>query len=298
MIMMALAGVAMSLAVQQTTDTTFAVQANGRLELSNYGGEVVVKAWDRPQVRVRAEHSRRDSLFVRNTESVVALGVRSRLAGGSPVDYEITVPATMAVAIKGTYTDISIEGTKARIIATTTQGDVIVRGGADQVTAKSVEGVVEVSGTRGRVEARSVNRSVRVSDIVGDISAESINGSVTITGADAANVDAATVNGPVFYDGTLKSGGLYTLTSHNGAVIVALPDRPDVNVSVATMQGSFSSSFPVAANDSTNASSVFRKRRRFSVTLGNGAAKVEAESFGGAIRLVRKGEYTPSARRD
>lgn len=276
---------------QYRTDTTFDVSPTARLEVNNFGGEIIVRAWDRPQVRVRADYGRRDSMQISHSESVVHVRTRSRFGPGGAVDYELMVPATMAVSLKGTYTDMTVEGTRARVTATTVKGNVTVRGGAELVSARSVEGHVDVSGTRGRVEARAVNESVRISNVIGDISAENISGPIVITDVDASVVEAGTVNGRVHYDGTVKAGGLYSFVSHDGGVTVAVPDPPNLTLSLATMEGSFRSSFPVQLQEGM-------RRRRQQVTLGTGAARVEMESFGGALRLVKRGEVpAPTVRR-
>jgi DUF4097 and DUF4098 domain-containing protein YvlB len=275
-------------AIEYRTDTTFDVRPEARLEVNNYGGEIVVKTWERKQVRVRADHGRRDSLRIGISESVVELRTRSRFGPGGPVDYEITIPATMAVSLKGTYTDMTVDGTRAKVTASTVKGDVTVRGGAELVNVRSVEGHVDVSGTRGRVEAHGVNESVRVANVTGDVAAESISGPIVIIGVDASIVEAGTVNGLVYYDGVLKAGGLYSFVSHDGSVTVSVPDPPNLTLSIATMEGSFRSSFPMQLPASEGS-----RRRRQQITLGNGSARVEMESFSGSLRLVKRGEVPP-----
>ena len=57
--------------VMQQTDTTVSVRPNARLELENYGGSIVVRTWDRNQVRVKATHGRRDWIEISASASVV-----------------------------------------------------------------------------------------------------------------------------------------------------------------------------------------------------------------------------------
>src|SRR5437660_3908385 len=55
---------------------------------------------------------------------------------------------------------------------------------------------------------------------------------------------------------------------------------------VRTYNGSFKSTFQVKTDDQN-------PRKRFTLTLGNGSARVELESFGGTIALRRPGEPRP-----
>jgi len=123
---------------------------------------------------------------------------------------------------------------------------------------------------------------VRVSDASGDIAAETVNGDVVLERVDATTLDATTVNGDLGYDGPLRSGGRYTLSTHNGDISLAMAENASAMVSVSTFSGDFESDFPVPVRET-------RKGQRFSFTLGAGSAQVSLESFQGTIRLVKPG---------
>jgi hypothetical protein len=271
---------------QQQTDTTFAVRPDARLNVQNFGGTVNIKTWARNEVRVTAAHGRRDRVYARNGESVVSVGARSQHGPSGVIDFEITAPATMPITVEGTYTDISIDGTRAPISAKTVQGDVVVRGGVDRVELQSVQGRVKLEGARARVHANGTNKGIELVDVTGDVVAETINGDITLERVESSNVEAGTVNGTIRYDGSIRDGGTYAFTTHNGSVSVALPERPNATISTATLQGRISSDFPCEAPSPPD--SDIRRRRRQTCTLGSGSARIEAESFSGTIRFRRR----------
>ena len=162
---------------------------------------------------------------------------------------------------------------------------------ADRSPLKSVQGEVMLEKAKGRIEVRAVNEGIRLADISGDLSAESTNGSIFLDRIDSGNVDLYTVNGDVSYDGPIKEKGLYRLTTHNGLIAMAIPERVNATLMVRTYNGSFRSSFPVGGGDTGE------RRKRFTVSLGNGSARVELESFGGTIALRRPGEARPETER-
>ena len=90
------------------------------------------------------------------------------------------------------------------------------------------------------------------------------------------------MNGDVGYDGPIRNGGRYTLSSHNGDVTLAMPESSSATVSVSTFNGEFESEFPVTLREA-------RKGKRFSFTIGGGSAQVSLESFQGTVQLVRPG---------
>jgi hypothetical protein len=89
----------------------------------------------------------------------------------------------------------------------------------------------------------------------------------------------------------VKEKGMYRLTTHNGMIAMAVPERVNATLMVRTYNGSFKSTFPVKLDDQN-------PRKRFTLTLGNGSAHLELESFGGTISLRRPGEPRPEVDRE
>jgi hypothetical protein len=172
----------------------------------------------------------------------------------------------------------------------TNRGDINLTGGSGVITLKSIQGEVTVQKAKGRVEVRAVNEGMRLSDISGDLSAETTNGSIILDRIDSGNVDLYAVNGNISFDGPIKDKGLYRLTTHNGLVGMAVPEKANVTLMVRTYNGGFKSTFPVPGDTG-------ERRKRFTMTLGNGSAHVELESFGGTIALRRPGEPRPETER-
>src|SRR5574341_1742836 len=62
---------AVSLALAQQTDTTLPVRQGARLDVENFGGEIVVRTWAQDRVRIQATHSSRDWIEVSASPSAV-----------------------------------------------------------------------------------------------------------------------------------------------------------------------------------------------------------------------------------
>ena len=264
------------------TDTTFAVKPGTRLELSNFGGMIAVTTWAKNSVRVVAEHSSRVVIEVEASGPSLELNAVHRRGIPTGVDYQLTVPKWMGLALSGVNTDISVENSEAEVKVESVQGEVSVTGGTKNISATSVEGEVNIVGASGRIECSSVNGSVLVKGSTGPVVASSVNGEIVLDGIESNDVDASTVNGTVSYDGAIKGDGSYRFSTHNGDVTVAVSERANATVSVATFSGEFSSEFPIQLNET-------RHGKRFNFTLGNGSARIELESFQGEIRVRRPG---------
>jgi len=278
------------------SDQTVPVTKGMRLSASNFAGSFTVRTWEKDAVRVEAEHSGRDRVTVRPTEAVLRIGATSEHGPSRTVDFTLTVPRWMPITLDGTYCDVDLEGMQGEVSAETVGGDVRLKGGAGTVTLKSVEGIIEVEGAKGRMNLNTVNEAIFVRDAAGEIAAETVNGDVTLERIDSPLVDVATVNGDVLYDGSIRDGGTYRFATHNGDVEMRVPDQINATVFVRTYRGDFDSHFQVqvptqtAGEEDESRHRRERRNRRFNFTLGTGAARVEMESFGGDISLLKRSQ--------
>ncbi|MGH7724052.1 MAG: DUF4097 family beta strand repeat-containing protein [Candidatus Eiseniibacteriota bacterium] len=266
-----------------STDTTVAVRRGTKLMLHNFGGSVNLTGWAQSSVRVRAEHSRRDWVSVGIDGDQLEIQSRSRTGPSRAVDYEITIPSWMPVSLSGVYNDVTAEDVKGGISVETVSGDIKVRRAAGDIELRSVEGLVDLMEANGKVIVSSVNDGVRVVNVTGDVMAEAVNGDILLLDLTSKSVEATTVNGTVLYDGKILDDGAYMFSTHNGDIGLGLSDRSNATVSVATFSGEFESWTPVNISRT-------KKGKRFSFLFGSGSAKIDLESFQGAIQLFRPGE--------
>jgi DUF4097 and DUF4098 domain-containing protein YvlB len=278
-----LAAVATLALYQGETDTTVAVRQGQRLEVSDFGGDVVIKTWRQNSVRIKATHSSRDHVNISTAGGVVTIGASGR-HGPANVDYEILAPVWMPLSISGSPSaEVTIEGTQAEVSVETVEGSIRVEGGDGNISLRTVEGSITVEGANGHLELNTVDGSIEVKGCSGDLSLDTVDGDIKLIDITSANVDASTVDGSIEYVGTIKDAGRYRLTSHDGDVSIAVPENTNATFSVSYFDGDFDSCFPVTLKDQ-------QSKRRFRFQLGSGSAQVELESFSGHIKMCRPGQ--------
>jgi DUF4097 and DUF4098 domain-containing protein YvlB len=275
-------GAALSVAAGQQTDTIVPVEPGARLDVQNLRGSVEIQTWGRNEVRIVADHSSRTYVEISGSRAAVRLRAKARRGAASGVDYELTVPATMDVEIAGTFTDADIEGVQGEVSVGTVHGEVAVRGAAQRVWAHSVQGDVFVEGARGRVVAETVNGAIEIQDVSGDVVAETVNGEVILEDVHSAQVEVVTTNGDIRFTGAIERKGRYSFTNHNGDIALSIPESTSATVSVSTFSGAFDTAFPVTLTDTRDGG------RRVSFIMGDGAARIELQSFGGKIALQQR----------
>ena len=268
------------------TDTVIMVPKGTALALSNMVGDISVESWKKNAVRLRAQHARRDRFVLSIKHGVLTIEAVNRRGLPPFVDYDLVVPEWMALRLSGIETDIRIDGMDSAVQAECMRGDITVTNSEGPLQLSSIEGSVMVTDAHD-VSATSINNNVQLERIGGQIEVESVNGDIRLGEVRSGDVQASSMTGSVVFSGAFQPRGRYRLTSHTGNLQVGVPVNAQVDVSVASYNGAFQSSFPLQVGRQRNG-------RRFNFTLGTGGSLLELESFQGLIQLMRPGALGPA----
>jgi hypothetical protein len=286
-------GAMVALSMFQQTDTTFAVGTAERLNVETLGGSIRVDVWDEERIRVRAEHSTRTFVEIERGRTEIQLEAEARRGPANLVDFHVTVPRRFALELEAQYGDITIEGSDGAVEAETVQGDVTILGGRGTIQVSATIGSIRVEGAEGRIEIESSAADIHVVRSSGEIYAETAGGSVVLEDVSPTVVDVGSTGGRVHYDGTFEPGGTYFFGAHGGSLTIVVPEGASAEFNVATVHGSITSNLRGEAE-------ALRGGERHQFVIGGGGALVEAETYGGRIRLLRQGTEgteAPSIRR-
>ena len=277
----AIIGALMALGLVQQTDTVIALDGATRLDIEDSGGRISVTTWDRPEIRIRAEHSRRAVVEISRRSGVISIEAESTRGGFvSIADYDLTVPASLDLTIDGWSTNVTIVGSNGEIDVETFEGDITIEGGSGPVTVESLSGEIRINGVGGVVEANSVAEDIHISNSSGDIYVETVGGSVILENLSGMVVEAESLGGRLSFEGAVVDGADYFFGSHGGTITITIPGASDVTVTFASIGGRISSDFPGTPE--------FERGVRNQFTIGSGGANIEAETFGGRIVLRRQ----------
>src|SRR5258705_221485 len=177
---------------QSSIDTTFAFDKRGTVSVSVGSGEIIVRAWNRDQIHVRAR-SERSVIRMDATPTRVSLDL-SRPRGGD-TRFEVTVPVGVRVSARATNGDIAISGTKGGVEAKTQSGDVIVEEVGEMVDLGSLSGDITARGLTGNIDISAVSGDITVSDVKGDIEVTSVSADIDLRNIIARYVRAKTTSG-------------------------------------------------------------------------------------------------------
>lgn len=276
---------------QQATrlDTTITFGADGTIDLTALGGDILVTGWERNEARIQARAERGELEFDLSS-SRIAIDVRRDRGyrgsrGRGDTRFELSVPRGVRVIARSSSGDIVVRGTGSTVSVSSTSGDIEVVDATRRVDLSTVSGDVVGKRLRGDIQANSVSGSVELDDVEGEVRLESTSGDLAVTGARARQVMASTTSGEIVFDGVFADDGRYEFHSHSGNVEVSVPASSNVRFSVETYSGELDSDFAITLEPGERAT---RRPRRFDFTVGSGGPRVTAETFSGNLDIRKK----------
>lgn len=296
-------GLALPLAVEAQgrtqIDTTVRIDRQGTVDLSLISGTIRVTGWDRPEVKISAAADGGARLRFDANSSRITLTIENEHRRGrynrrsSDARYVVSVPRGTRLSLEAVSGDISASGSQGEIDASSVSGSVDVTGGTREVNAESVSGSVSVSQVNGNLRAESVSGNVRAETVSGSVEASTVSGTIRLVGVQSRDVRTETVSGDILYTGSIEGGGKYDFESHSGTIRLNIPRSAGANVSVETFSGDVSTDFTVVRQPGDRG----RERGSFEFTIGDGRARISAQTFSGRIYINNR-DSDSTIRRD
>jgi DUF4097 and DUF4098 domain-containing protein YvlB len=273
-------------------DTSFAFTRGGYVDLTQISGDIVVTTSDRADVRVRAwaQYGRIESSFSANRVLLrMERGpdnTRQRRDRVGDSRYEVTVPAGVRVKVTSTSGDLRVTGTRAEVEASSTSGDIVIADGGGLTTIGTVSGDITVSNLGGDLAVRTTSGDVDVRGADGEVRVGTVSGEVTLREVRSRTVTARTTSGDVTFEGDFARGGRYEFATHSGDVRLVLPASVGAEMTMQSFSGSMDTDFPVTLAAGARSAT---QQRTLEFAIGDGGARVRAETFSGDVVLRRIG---------
>lgn len=225
-------------------------------------GDVIVRGWERNEVRARAAGEGTLRLLAPNVRPAPRVEVlvseekeASLNAGHCGVNQtvELTVPRGATVEVESRTGNVEVaDVAEARVRVLS--GDVDVRRVSRSVEVSCLSGDVSVSDSTGPVRVVSVSgdveaRNLRTSASGDGFEAKSTSGDVTIEAVGHGSVTGSAVSGNLLYAGSLARGGSYDFRTISGDVTLELPADASFDLHAkVVVSGEIVTDFPVRMN--------------------------------------------------
>jgi DUF4097 and DUF4098 domain-containing protein YvlB len=290
---------------------TFAVGANGSLDISNIAGTITITGGPGSEIRVDAVKRARAHDAGDAREQLAAVEIESSESAGRveirtnyprrhgensvEVDYTVQVPFTAGVAAHSVSGDVSVSKVKGEVRIESVSGDASASGTPQLLRIKSVSGDVQVADasspdvlTAGSISGGIVARRVKARAV----DMQSVSGDISTTDLSCERAQVRTVSGSVEFGGPVMKAGRYEFTSHSGDVRVGVTGGGGFELVASTFSGDIQSELPAVmkGNDEDHGGIPgVPRNREVRVTIGDGSALVTVKTFSGDVIVNKAG---------
>lgn len=283
-------------------ERTVAAESNVIVTVCIASGDVVVRGWDRGEVRASTTDAEQLELrrgvpaangLASRVEVLVANGpetgrhFESDCNAASDITLDVPRGATVQVKTRDGEVEVA-DVADARL--ETLSGYVALRRIGRRVEAASVSGDVSLDGSSGPVRLRSISGSIdasnaRTIDATDDFEANTVSGDVNLSQINHSHVEAMTVSGLVSMKGPLARGGRYEFKTTSGDMLFTLPDDASFRLNARLPEGEIVTDFSLKDANRSNPSNP--ATQFLTGTHGTGDATLDLYSYSGTVHLRR-----------
>lgn len=266
--------------------------AGGEVSIENLKGEVIVRAWDRPEVRITGtlgEGVEKLEIDADGDELDIKVRYPSNNGGwfgggdrSEPSTLEISLPATASVSVDTVSAGVDVTGVRGpRLGVDSVSGDVRVRAAkVGEARFDNVSGSVDAEVESDDIGVDSVSGDIRVAGRLGGrVRVDTVSGDAGLELGPVGSLTLSSVSGDLGVAAGLVPGGSIRADSVSGGIRVALPADASARIEVETFSGGISS--PVGEVKTEK----YGPGKSLQARLGQGDGLVKLESFSGNVRI-------------
>lgn len=288
----------------QRADRVVAAELTVVVTLCSESGSIVVRGWDRREVRARSR-SRTGQVEFRSAgaplTSSPATNIEVLISGpaSSAATYsgecrgsgevELDVPRGATVELRTRDGDISVSDI-AQAHIETQSGDIDARRISKVIEATSMSGDVSVTDSTGLAHVRTISGDIAATNTNpltagDDLEAKSVSGDVILDRIGHTRLSAVTLSGNVSMVGPLVTGGHYEFKTTSGDITITLARGASFQVDArVSEQDKIITDLPLKSTNETTGS----RQYHFTGSYGLGDVMLKIYSFSGTVHLQRK----------
>lgn len=278
-----------SIAQAEKIDRTLDVQEQGRVDIDVMDGDIVIKGWDKPQVRVVGDVPINEHNFTfkvngdrTRIEHSGEHGFWNRNRSGSHANLTIYAPKNSSFRVDGTSTGFELSNIAGQVRVNTMSGDIELDGGSGNVELESVSGDVVVKDASGRLNLSSVSGDIDAKGKAQQFDAQTVSGSIRAEIGKSNDIKLESVSGDIEILLELAENARLLAGTVSGDIDINF-DSDDISASFDIETGPGGEIENKLSNHKTKSNFSFSGSMRF--TLGNGDSTVNLETMSGTIEI-------------
>jgi len=267
---------------------------NAHVSISNIKGEVTVSAWDRNQVQVtgRLGDGARP-LAIEGSNGNMTIKVQSQGKSGwlnfgsdtsmGSTTLDVRVPKGTSLDVDVVSAPMNIDGIDGGTIkVNTVSGKARINARSPNIDANAVSGSIELAGSADKVSLQTVSGDILAPNVGAEADLQTVSGRIRVSGGPWRKLNLSTVSGDVQLTGGLAPNGSFDVDSMSGDVQIQVPSNLSAIIKASTFSGDLRSDFGAVKKGDHGPGSELH------ATAGDGAGKMNIETFSGDLRIRRQ----------
>lgn len=274
-------------------DEVLPLAADGKLSIQNASGQVTVRTWNRPEVKITGSLGEgSQKRIVKGGPRDLSIEIRGTRPGGwfgwmgsssQPTRLEVTIPRQASLEVDTVSAQVDVAGTAgASLTLSSVSGGVRVRQArAGDADLQTVSGDLDAELETNALSADSVSGRVRIGGRVGGrVQLNSVSGDVSLVADAVERLRMSTVSADGDIRASLAASGRIQADTVSGDLGLWLPAATSARLQVETFSGGIASPVGTVQREDHGPG------QRLDTRLGAGSGGIELESFSGNIRIV------------
>jgi DUF4097 and DUF4098 domain-containing protein YvlB len=268
---------------------------DGKVNIENLKGRIVVRTWAQPQVRITGSLGKGVEKFIVDGDAHT-LNIKVKYPqGGSgwfgwgksdartePTTLEITLPARASVDVESVSADVDVQGIAGgRLSVQNVSGNVVVAASSPgEASLENVSGDLNLRMTSSKVKIETVSGDLSLQGgFAGDVNIDSVSGKVDVTGSRIDQFELSSVSGDSRLQLALQPSATVKTESVSGTVTLVLPKAASARLHAETFSGDIVSPAGHVVKEEYGPGQTLDAR------LGAGQGRINLESFSGDINV-------------
>ena len=271
------------------------LDATGQVHIGNVTGSIVVRTWNKPEVRVTGSLGKgTEKLDIDSNPASIDIEVKYPDNGGwklwgrndnqvEPTVLEVTIPQRASLDIESVSADVDVQPMAGRKLSVSSVSApiVVTASSPGQAEFENVSGDITLRITTPDVQVQSVSGDVKLGGgLTGNVELETVSGNLSVFAQPLNKLKANSVSGDLDIRAGLKPGGTINVESLSGEVGLNLLRNSGAKVHVETFSGDIRS--PNGKVDEEE----HGPGKTLNTTYGDGRGQIHVESFSGDVSIT------------
>lgn len=279
---------------EKALDRTFALAADGTIDISNVRGSVTITGGGQDGVKLSGSLGGGSKLAIEGGPRRLEMRVESQSGSGwvgggpkSDTDLVLSVPHGISVKLDVVSANSKVENIDGKSIEIdNVSGNVHVDGAAHSIEVDSVSGdvVLQVAraGTAERVHLQTVSGNIKANGADGRLKLETVSGTVTFSSPSITELSAESVSGNI--EGTVApaKGARIRAETMSGTLRLHLPVNLAARIHAETFSGTLKTDYGKVIKAEYGPGS------SFDIDNSDSGTRIDAQSFSGNVELRKQ----------